>query len=234
MLSTILIDDEILVLKAMQKCLLKMKDLHLVQTFTDAAEAIAYMKDNPVDIVFCDIEMDSLTGLEAAKHIKNLCDYFVLVTAYGDRYLKEGHEVHADGYLYKPLSTDKVKKEIEELRRRNKRIGKAENNVMTIQDGSSVYLLQLDQLIMVKAAKEYQVMHLAGLRADIVIRKGLHILEKELCARKQFKRVHKSYIVNLAYVEGLKRQTLIVAGKEVPVSKSYLGTLKRALNEFLD
>src|SRR5690606_23180127 len=117
MINTILIDDDYPVLKSIEKRLQQIDGLNVLQAFTDIAAALAFLRSyGKIDLIFCDIEMPDLNGVEAAPLLRPYCQRFVFLTGHKE-YALAAFGVHADGYLLKPVDKKEVLKEMAELER---------------------------------------------------------------------------------------------------------------------
>jgi len=238
MINTIIVDDEPLALDVLETYVEKMPELNLVKRCNNAFEANEALKENDIDLMFLDIQMPQLTGID---FLKTLIDppLVVFTTAYSN-YAIEGFELNATDYLLKPISLERFikasNKAIEQIALRRK------ENAAHIETSSS------EDFTFVKADKKYvkvkysEVLYIEGLKDYVIIRmeKGRVItlqtmksLEQKLSS-KTFKRIHRSYIVNLDQVVAVVGNMVEVMekgqAKHLPIGKNYRDSLLQLVN----
>ena len=239
MINTIIVDDEPLALDVLETYVEKMPDLHLVKRCSNAFEANEALKEFDIDLMFLDIQMPQLTGID---FLKTLSDppLVVFTTAYSN-YAIEGFELNATDYLLKPISLERfikaVNKAVEQIELRRKETAvRFEANTP-------------EDFTFVKADKKYvkvkfsEVLYIEGLKDYVIIRteKGRVItlqtmksLEERL-PQKMFKRIHRSYIVNIDQIEAILGNMVEVIekgqAKHLPIGKNYRDELLALVND---
>ncbi|GIV31233.1 MAG: DNA-binding response regulator [Saprospiraceae bacterium] len=229
MINTIIVDDEPLALDVLETYIEKIPELNLVGRCSNAFEANEALQKNEVDLMFLDIQMPQLTGMD---FLKTLSDppLVIFTTAYSS-YAVEGFEVNAVDYLLKPISLERFMKavnkatELIELRRRE--------NATQLESSDA------ETFTFVKADKKYvkvkfsEVLYIEGLKDYVIIRteKGRIItlqtmrgLEEKLPPR-YFRRIHRSYIINVDKVEAIMGNAVEIIEKgqtrHLPIGKNY-------------
>lgn len=238
MINTIIVDDEPLALDVLETYIEKMPDLHLVKKCSNAFEANEALKEFDIDLMFLDIQMPQLTGID---FLKTLTDppLVIFTTAYSN-YAIEGFELNATDYLLKPISLERfikaANKAVEQIELRRK------ENAAHFETNSP------EDFTFVKADKKYvkvkysEVLYVEGLKDYVIIRteKGRVItlqtmksLEDKL-PHKIFKRIHRSYIVNIDQVQAIlgNMVEIIEKGqpKHLPIGKNYRDELLALVN----
>ena len=238
MINVIIVDDEPLALDVLETYIEKMPDLHLVKKCSNAFEANDALKEYDIDLMFLDIQMPQLTGID---FLKTLADppLVIFTTAYSN-YALEGFELNATDYLVKPISLERfmkaANKSIEQIELRRK-----ENAATVEMDGA-------EDFTFVKADKKYvkvkynDVLYIEGLKDYVIIRtdKGRVItlqtmksLEEKL-PQKTFKRIHRSYIVNVDKIEAVLGNMVEIIekgqAKHLPIGKNYRDDLLALVN----
>ncbi|TSE08586.1 MULTISPECIES: LytR/AlgR family response regulator transcription factor [Aquimarina] len=231
----IIIDDEPLALGIIRSYCEDIGTLEIVGAFTNALEAIPFLNDTHVDLVFLDIEMPQINGIDFIKTLDHK-PLFIFTTAYS-QYALEGFEINAVDYLVKPISFPRfVKavnraKEIYELKKRNKKSLK-----ISMSDASSTAMSHIDQFVFVKCdygtvkIKLKGIKYIQGLKDYLKI----HVLEekpiltlmtfKDLQTKlpdDQFLRVHRSYVVNIRSIDAIQRSKVIIDNVRIPIGDSY-------------
>lgn len=239
MINAIIVDDEPLALDVLETYIEKLSDVHLVQRCTNAFEANEALKNHDVDLMFLDIQMPQLTGID---FLKTLADppLVIFTTAYSN-YAIEGFELNATDYLLKPISLERFMKSV------NKAVDQIE--LKRKETAMHVEINEAEDFIFVKADKKFvkvnfsEVLYIEGLKDYVIIRteKGRVItlqtmksLEDKLPS-KIFRRIHRSYIVNIGKVEAILGNMVEVIEKgqpkHLPIGKNYRDELLGMVNE---
>jgi two-component system, LytTR family, response regulator len=217
-LTCIAIDDEPLALSIIRTHADKVPFINLKATFNSAAEALAYLEQESISLVFLDINMPDISGIELAKMI-NPEIKIIFTTAYPE-YAVDGFELAATDFLLKPIGFSRFFKACtrvqEQLATKPEPI-KSEGHIF-IKDGYSLVRVNFDDLIYVQADDNYLTFYEANKKilARMTLKEALEKLPE-----KQFLRVHKSYIVSRSKIEKIERHQIIVSGTAIPVSPTY-------------
>lgn len=236
MIKTIIVDDEPLAQDIIETYVSQLPNLELVAKCSDAIEANQILQNNEVDLMFLDIQMPQLTGIEFMKSLDNP-PLVVFTTAYSE-YAVEGFEMNAIDYLLKPISMERFMKAVNKVEVKLK-----ENS------GSSPQMDIADDHFFVKADKKLvkvnfdDILYIEGLKDYVIIRQEegrvitlqtMKSLEARLPAM-QFKRIHRSYIVNTKRINALVGNMVELKEKgetkNIPVGKIYREELLRMINE---
>ncbi|MDD2798400.1 MAG: LytTR family DNA-binding domain-containing protein [Bacteroidales bacterium] len=240
--KTLIIDDEHLARKLLSEYVQKIPALSLIGTCSNAFEALQVMQTQKVDIIFSDIQMPDLTGLELMRMLKEKPSV-IFTTAYSEHAL-ESYELEAVDYLLKPIAFPRfyqaANKAIERIRLGRMAeqppiaIGKEANiesqatkGYLMVKADHKVYRINLLELLFVEGQGEYVTFHLQSRR--ITAYYSLKKLEEEL-PETQFVRIHKSFIVALNAIESLEGNMVIIANQKIGIGKMYKETLMKLLN----
>ena len=240
MISCIVIDDEPLALQLMESYVKKTPFLELKGAFQDGKSAFAFLHDNPVELIFCDIQMPGLSGMELSRMIPE--ESRIIFTTAFSQYAVEGFKVHALDYLLKPFSYDdfltaakhalKVLEPAPPLPERRDQAGRTEDSGLRSIFVKTEYRLQqieLDNITFIEGFKDYVRIHLADGSDPVLSLTRMKTLEERLPAEK-FVRVQKSYIVRLAGIEAIERSHIIIGKDRIPIGESYQEALFNALS----
>ena len=225
--NVIIVDDEYLAQKLLQDYVSKVETLQLVATCSNAIEALNVLKDHQVDIVFLDIQMPDLTGLDLAKSLEHK-PAIIFTTAYSE-YAVDAFNLSVVDYLLKPFDFPRFIQAI------NKAIGTEQQKVMgeqktaadtisesndfiTVKADYKLYKINYDDLLFIEGQHEYVTFHTTQRRITALF--ALKDLE-EILPKDKFVRVHKSYIVSFKHIQDLDKSDVTVAGNKVPVGASY-------------
>ena len=215
-ITAIAIDDEPRALEVVQIHAQKVPFLELKATFTDAFEAIPYLQQNKVDLIFLDIKMPDISGIEFV-HILQKTPMIIFTTAYSE-YAVNGFELDAVDYLMKPFSLARFTKscnkalEIKALR------NEEPPNFIFLKTGYEEEKILLDDILYIEAEGNYMAYILSNKK--LLSRQNITETLGQL-PQNQFIRIHRSYIVALNKIQKITRQSVWVAGKELSIGASY-------------
>jgi two-component system LytT family response regulator len=222
MMRCIAIDDEPLALELLTDNISKVPFLQLVAACDNALEAMAIMEQQPVDLIFLDIQMPGLTGLQFIQSM-TVKPMIILITAY-EKYALQGFDLNVTDYLVKPVSLDRFvnacnkARELFQLRAQPK-IAKGAGYFFVNVDYSLVKVITAD-IIYIEGLKDYIKIHLKSTQRPIVTRMPMKTIE-ELLSPESFIRIHKSYIVSIAFITSVRKSSVFIDSLELPVSDNY-------------
>ena len=238
MLRCLAVDDEPLALHLLTDYIGKVPFLNLVGTAGDAFEAAKLLQEKPVDLIFIDIQMPGLTGLQFIQSLARR-PMVIIITAY-KKFAPEGFDLDVVDYLVKPMGLDRFMKacnkaqELHELRTTataNAGIAGGPATPNTAEfffvnvDYSLVKVLFTD-IIWIEGSGDYVKIHLKSSPKPLLVRTSAKTLESELPAEK-FLRIHKSYIVAVASISAIRKNSLFIGDLELPVGETYRDALRQ-------
>ncbi|MCP9763444.1 LytR/AlgR family response regulator transcription factor [Lacihabitans soyangensis] len=226
MLKAIAIDDEPMALEVIKAHANKVTFLQLKETFVSAMEALEYIKTNPVDLVFLDINMPDITGLDFSQLLPKNCGV-IFTTAYS-QYAADAFNLSAIDYLVKPFDFVRFMKACQKaLDALSKE--EAETPYLFVKDSYDLVRIVLADLLYVQSEGNY----LTFKEKDKKTVTRMTMTEAlELLPSKNFMRVNKSYVVNLNHIQKIERHQVSVAEKEfVPIAANYHSELMEALKQ---
>lgn len=216
------IDDEPLASKLIASYVEKTPSLQLVGCFQSASEAVRTIIDGGADLVFLDIEMPQINGMEFAKIIPPSCR-IIFTTAY-DQYAIQGFKVNAVDYLLKPISyeefLDAVNRAIKVIQGGDNSAGSNAREFLLVKSEYKLIQIRISDILLIEGLKDYIKIYVAGQPKAILTLMSMKAIEQALPAR-QFMRVHRSYIVNTSKISIIERNHIIIGDHVVPVSESY-------------
>ncbi len=224
MINCIAIDDEPLALDLLEDNISKVPYLQLVARCENAMEAIKVLREKTVDLIFLDIQMPGLTGLQFIQSITQK-PMFILVTAY-EKYALEGFNLDVIDYLVKPVSLDRFVKacnkalEYHQLKTKSNDVGAGNIDYLFVNVDYSLLKVVFSDIMWIEGLKDYIKIHLKSSSKPVVTRMAMKVIEEALPSSK-FVRIHKSYIVSSAYVTSVRKNSVFVGLTELPVSESY-------------
>lgn len=231
-LKCAIIDDEFLARKYLKDYISKLPMLELVGDFNSPLKAMELIKSGGVDLIFLDIQMPDITGIEFLKTMDK-APHVVLTTAY-EEYALEGYELNVADYLLKPFSFERFLKavnKVQELAEKNLKVQSETSNPglanqkpqlkedhLIIRADRKLYKINYEDLIYIEGQKAYVTFHTK--KKNITALASLKELEEQL-PTSFFIRIHKSYIVSIHEIETLEGNQVEIGGLRLPVSKSY-------------
>lgn len=230
-LNCVIIDDEPLAADLLASYARKIPDLNLIGVYDSAVKAMTVIRNNPVDLLFLDIQMPELSGLEFASILPK--ETKVVFTTAFDQYAIEGYKVNALDYLLKPVSFDRfvmsVNKVMEWFKTMNKQKLLSEDKFIYIKSEYKLVKVRLDEILYVEGLKDYIKIYLSEGRKPIMSLMNMKTLEDTL-PHPAFLRVHRSFIVNMSKADMIDRGRIVIDGSFIPVSESY----KEHFQDYID
>ncbi len=232
-MKCIIIDDEPLALGIIKSYCEDMGSLEIVGSFTNALEAISLLGDTQIDLVFLDIEMPQINGIDFIKTLDRR-PLFIFTTAYS-QYALEGFEINAVDYLVKPIPFPRfVKavnraKEIYELKKNNTKSSqqlkhetanpKGNDQFTFVKSDYGTVKIKLKDIKYIQGLKDYLKIHIVEEKPVLTLMTFKDIQSK--LPDDQFLRVHRSYIVNIRSVSSIQKSKVIIDNFRIPIGDSY-------------
>ncbi len=215
-LTCIIVDDEPLAVRQLEAYAQRTTDLQLLDSFTDSITAINVIKERQPDLLFLDIQMPNIDGMELA-HSLPAQTRVVFTTAFKE-YAFESYEVNALDFLLKPVRYQKFLEAVEKARRWFDREEKTEKSTpvpsVFIRVDGELRNVSVEQILYVNGMKDYVMFYLDGERKPLITHLTMKAVEEMLPA-SQFMRVHRSYIVAVDKIRKVDRNDCIYIGDEV-------------------
>ena len=214
MVNCIIIEDEPLAITKLANYIAKLPALTLLKTFSSATSAIQYLKENPVDVIFLDIEMKDLTGIQFLEAI-NTRAKIIITTAY-EHYALKGYELQVSDYLLKPISFERFVKAC------NRVIEAAtlqtEHGKIFVKTEYRLEGIDTAEILYIEGMGDYK--RIFTTDKNIMTLETFRVLLNKLPASK-FCRVHNSFIVSLDNIERIERNRITIGKKIIPISESF-------------
>jgi two-component system LytT family response regulator len=215
--SCIIIEDEPLALEKTKGFVEKTPFLNLLATFDDALEGLAFLKSNKVDLLFLDINLDELSGIELLENSKLNCQV-IITTAYSEYALK-GYELNVTDYLLKPFTFERFLQAVDKIQD-SKSINHKELNskFIFIKTESRLEKVNIDEILFIEGMRDYRRIHTLNKR--IMTLQNFSELEQLLPANL-ICRVHKSYMVAISKIDEIERSRIKISKEIIPISETY-------------
>jgi two-component system LytT family response regulator len=211
----IIIEDEPLALERTKGFVAKIPFLQLLGAFDNAMEGLAFLKSNPVDVLFLDINMDELSGIELLESTKLNCQV-ILTTAYSEYALK-GYELQVTDYLLKPFSFERFLQAVNKLNDKKTDAASAPNFIF-VKTENRLEKINLNDILFIEGMRDYRRIHTVHKR--IMTLQNFSELES-LMPTNVICRVHKSFMVSIAKIESIERSRIKIANQMIPISDTY-------------
>ncbi|WP_199563193.1 LytR/AlgR family response regulator transcription factor [Runella aurantiaca] len=221
MLKAIALDDEPPALRVITHFCGQVNFIDLQKTFSRTDEAFDYLSANHVDLLFLDINMPSMSGIEFYKAIPQ--DAMVIFTTAYAEYAVEGFNLSAIDYLLKPFTFERFVQAVHKAKDYQQFLQKSEApeppKYLFIKADYSVYKIAFTDIVFIEGLDDYLKIHLEGSKPVVARMTMKGIMEK--LPVQDFIRVHRSFIVPFRRVENVRNRLITLAGEEIPIGNSY-------------
>jgi DNA-binding LytR/AlgR family response regulator len=227
MLNCIAVDDENLALDLIEDNILKVPFLNLVKRCKNAFEAMEVLQKQDIDLVFLDIQMPGITGVQFLQTLTN-SPMVIFVTAY-KQYALEGYNLNVVDYLLKPIDFERFLKavnkaaELYSLKQKlpeNEGVKDTKVSTIFVNADYSLVKIKTEEITYIEGLKDYIKIHLNTSTKPIVTRMTMKSIEEKLPS-PDFFRVHKSFIISLDKIESIRNLKIKIGNAQIPVSESY-------------
>lgn len=231
-MKCVIIDDEPLAIDVIESYIKQIGGLEIVAKFTNPLDAITLLNKHKIDLVFLDIEMPNLTGIDLVKTINNI-PQFIFTTAYPE-YALEGFNLNATDYLVKPIpfhrfltaiSKAKEKYEFEQNSLSNVSpagimLAKAFDDFIFVKSEYEKIKINIDSIKYIQGLKDYiKIYSTTSNKAVLTLSSFKDIMDK--LPPSQFIRIHRSYIVNVGFIDALQKTKIIIDKIRIPIGETY-------------
>lgn len=235
-----IVDDEPLAVSLLESYVKKTPFLELVHTYSNAIQALTGIKDEPVDLLFLDIQMPELSGMEFAKMVDS--ETRIVFTTAFSQYALEGYRANALDYLLKPVSykdfleaANKAVQWFELCKAKSEKeqeIAPAEEKeFFYVKSEYRLVKIKVQDIIYIEGLKDYIKIYLEGEQKAVLSLMRMRTMEDFLPA-EQFKRIHRSFIVNMKKIEVVERGRIIFGKNYIPVADSSRDEVFEYINKY--
>jgi DNA-binding LytR/AlgR family response regulator len=235
MLRCLAIDDEPLALELLEDNIRQVPYLKLEGTCSNALEALKFLQEQTVDLIFLDIQMPGLTGLQFIQSLTNR-PMIILITAY-EKFALEGFNLDVVDYLVKPVPLDRFIKacnkawELFNLRsKKAESPSSSEPEFLFVNVEYSLVKVEFADIQWIEGLKDYIRIYLKSSSKPIITRMSMKAIEEELPLSK-FIRVHKSFIVSVSAITSVRKNSIFIGAEEIPVGENYKDSVNILINK---
>ncbi|HRI21060.1 MAG TPA: LytTR family DNA-binding domain-containing protein [Panacibacter sp.] len=224
--TCIIIEDEPLALEKTMDFVNKVPFLDLSATFDNALNGLAYLNNNKVDVLFLDINMDELSGIELLESSK-INSQVIITTAYREYALK-GYELHITDYLLKPFTFNRFLQAVNKAQENlNQRIVEKQLDFVFVKTENRLEKIMINDILYIEGMRDYLRIHTS--KKKIMTLQSFNELEQLIPAHLVC-RVHKSYMVAVNKIESIERSRIKIADQIIPVSETYKEAFLQLIN----
>lgn len=238
-MNCIAVDDEVLALKKIRRYAEKIDYLNLMGTFDNALSTFSFLRENHIDLIFLDIQMDEFTGIQLLETMKDP-PYVILTTAF-DEYALKAYELDVMDYLLKPIPFERFVKAVEKVYARFLKDVQLQNKITRVEtpaiqtekteytfikSGNKTIKIYFNKILYIEGMRDYLQIHCEDSKFMTLI--NFKTIQ-DLLDPQKFIRVHKSFIIAIDKIDYIENNAIKIRDKLIPVSSSY----KIAFNSLL-
>ena len=230
-LNCIIIDDEPLAADLLASYAKKTLFLNLISVFNSAVEGVKAIRENRVDLIFLDIQMPELSGLEFAKILPK--ETKIIFTTAFSQYAIDGYKANAIDYLMKPISYDDFldasNRALDWFQTTHQAENASTDRFIFVKSEYKLVKIMFDDILYIEGLKDYVKIYLNNDHKPIMTLMNMKKIEESL-PKPEFMRIHRSYIVHMKKIDGIDRFRIVIGDAILPISDSY----KTILQDYLD
>lgn len=216
-INCIAIEDEPLALKKIKEFIEQIEYLNLLEGFNNAVDAIGFLKKNSVDLIFLDIRMKKLSGIQFLESLQ--IKPKVIITSAYDEFALKGYELDVADYLLKPFSFERFIKSIDKVYNQlNRIVSNNSNDYIFVKTEYRIEKIEIKDILYIQGMKDYLQIHIAD-RKIMTLQTFRNLLE--ILPENDFIRIHNSYIVSISKIETIERNRIRIGKALIPISDSY-------------
>lgn len=235
-ITCLIVDDEPPALDVIEKYIASVHNLELAGTCADAVEALNFLRQRTIDLLFLDIQMPNLLGTDLIRTLKNP-PKVIFTTAYR-KFAVEGFELDAVDYLLKPISFERFLKAVNKVMETSLKAAENDDGYNDHQNGLQNAFINLradrknvkvllEDILYIESLKDY--IKVVTITKNIVTKQSISSIE-ELLPKNNFVRIHRSFIVAINKIESFTSDTIEIAKHELPISRMYRHEVEKLLN----
>jgi DNA-binding LytR/AlgR family response regulator len=229
MILCIAVDDEPKALDVISIHASKAPEIDLVRTFTNPKDALAFLKDNFVDLIFLDINMPGISGLQFVEKLQSK-PYIIFTTAYSE-YAIDSYNFEAVDYLLKPIEFDRFYKAVNKVKKQIQLNSLQQDSLLSkyifVKDGYKQIKICIEDILYVQSEGNY--LNIVSINEKVLVRMTFQNLMEKLPANLFF-RVHLSYVVNFSHIQKIEDNQIFIQDTKIPIGIKYKEKLMNFLN----
>jgi two-component system LytT family response regulator len=230
-MNCLIVDDDKMARMALRKLVEEVGGLEIKGEFSGALEAAGYLEKEPVDLIFLDIEMPGMSGIDLIRNLERR-PIIILITA-RDNYAVEAFELNVADYVVKPVSLSRLltavnkARELYESRSKKLELAEKEKEYIFVRSKSALTKIKIDDITYIQALGDYINIFTSSSRSTVHI--TLKGIEERLSPGK-FYRIHRSYLIAVNHIDKVEEGTAFIGKHPIPIGEQYKKDLLRNLN----
>ncbi|SEP32574.1 two component transcriptional regulator, LytTR family [Flavobacterium sp. CF108] len=237
-MKCVIIDDEPLAVELLEDFVKKVDSLELVSTFNNAIDAVSFINQNNIDLIFLDIQMPHFSGIDFLNTIEKK-PLVIFTTAYSD-YAVEGFNLGAVDYLVKPIPFHRFLKSVVRAQQisnpaaavhpisENIAAPEVEQDFMFVRAEYENVKMNFSDILFIEGLKDYVKIYTTDNKFTLTL---ISLIKLEnLLSSKGFSRIHRSYIINIKHVKSIQKNKVLISDKRIPISESYKNAFFEKIN----
>lgn len=232
LLKCVAIDDEPLALELIRSYISRLPNIQLLYTFEDAISGAEYLSKTPVDLVFLDINMPDISGIDLAKALKEK-PMIIFTTAY-KQFAYDGFELEAVDYLLKPINFERfskaVYKAIDIKIYKDSKLSSQEEGFIYVHSEYRMIKVMLKEIEYIETMEDYIKIHLTNEKPVLTLMSLKKITE--ILPDEHFKRIHRSYLIPVSKIKSIQNKKIQLYTALLPIGESYAEQVKKWITSF--
>lgn len=227
-MKCIIIDDDHSAHLILKQLISLEEDLDVVGQFTKPSEALSFLKKNKVDLIFLDVEMPEMSGIDLLETLEENSANVIFTTSH-EKYAVKAFDFNVIGYLVKPIKMAAFKKAINRVRKAQSTVkpkDKKDNNLF-IKKGPSIHKIDKDEVNFIECNGDY--VNIITSNSKFTIHATMKEMEEKFSGG-EFVRVHRSYIIHKSKIEKIEDDSLVINKKSIPIGKTYRQEIYKMFN----
>jgi DNA-binding LytR/AlgR family response regulator len=225
-MKCVIIDDDPISISLMEQCVSKVPELQLLKSLSNPIEATTFVRQNEVDLIFLDIEMPEMNGIDLVKSLAK--QPYVIVMSSEMKYAVDAFDIDVDDFLVKPIDLPRFLKAVSKVIERSKRRDDVHDTGSLFVKSETQYVkLKFEEILWIEAMADYVIIN--TLKDRITIYSSMKGIEAKLPAN-DFLRVHRSYIIRLDKIKTFDSEVIVIEQKIIPIGITYKDKLFKRIN----
>lgn len=223
-MNCIIVDDDQMARVSLEMLCEKIEDLTVDEVFDNGLSALSWLKDNETDLIFLDIEMPDLSGIDLVKSVDNL-PQIIFITGH-TKYALEAFEHQVTDFVPKPVQLPRLIKAVERANELNSNVKKESQDEIFVRVDGRFVRLNLNDILYIESLGDY-VTFVSDVKKYIVHSTLKNIDDKII--NENFLKVHRSYVINLTKVVDIEENNLVIKDKVIPISRAHKPILMKRI-----
>lgn len=226
MIKCVIIDDDPMSRMILKEFISKDNELELIQEFDNPIQAVNFIKNNRFDLLFLDIEMPEMTGIELIEALNNKIPQTIFTTSYTD-FAISAFEYNVSGYLVKPFQFSAFCKAVLKVKDALQKKSAEPSPYLFVKNGSAIVKINVNDLHLIECIGDYVTLYTESNK--YTIHSTMKAMENKF-SKQDFIRVHRSYIIRMDKIEEIEDDCISFGKKQIPIGKTYKNDVYARLN----